>query len=448
MAVVLETSSLFVFNSTGYAYNHTAGNLLVVLLTGQANGAFGDWYRITYNNIPLTKVINHRNSGYEQVQIYYLVDPPTGSNTLSVPNGIGTDNTCAFSFSGVSLSDGPIVDSAGDDAASGATSASVTLDTVDGGYVVGAFSADLGSDRDIIPSAGVTQHDEGYSGALDGNWWAGRMAADASSETFGCTWDNAGAFSLAAVSIRGGSGTPERVELTTTVRFDQILDSVPNYSGSFDFNDAEMLVVAVGVQNVGGSEDVTAVSYNSVGLTEQIEAISSVGRARAFIWTLLAPASGSNTLAITWAGSDIYFAAYGVTGIDTDDPIEATAQSTTLGSVSITPAKYGMTFGCLSVSSANPTNADILVGNAMNDGDYESGSASGVATAYAYDWSADAYTSGFNWDAGGDSYAAMSLNPAPLLGAQSRSAFFFSLAGIGIPAATLAGLYKAGAVAL
>jgi len=400
---------------------------------------------MTYAGKPMTRAIfeDARSCGAE---IWYLMDPATGSNTLSVNTNWGNRVTAAFSFSGVSFDGGPIVDVAVSDA-SGATSCSINLTTVDGGFMVGVMSGDLGADREISPAAGITEKDEGYHAGNDANWWAGYGAASGSSDNWGCTWSGAGDQSSAAISIRPGSGDPDKVEFDTIpISHFNDGDSTP-HSASYDVGGADMLVLLMGARKtLGGGTDITSVTYNGVSLTEQKEQDANGSDTRAWIWTLLSPASGSNTLVITgtqW--SDLFGVAMGINGVDLGDPIVGTAGAGDM-SVSLAGEENGLILSVIADHGASLNDWPPANDNALNDADYDSGSQVGVATTYARTWNDTALTTGMHGTTSSIGVASIALRPVS--SGVTRSAMFFSLAGLVIPTATLVGLYKAGAVEL
>ena len=91
------------------------------------------------------------------------------------------------------------------------------------------------------------------------------------------------------------------------------------------------LVVAVTYENNTTPADITAVTYNSVALTHQVTFVDDGGGfdESTEIWTLAAPATGSNTLAFTISqtGRDLGFAASVFTGVDQTTPVGNTAVS-------------------------------------------------------------------------------------------------------------------------
>ena len=114
-----------------------------------------------------------------------------------------------------------------------------------------------------------------------------------------------------------------------------------------------ILAVRISVRSNAGTGTVhpTAVTYNSVGLTEQ-QHYSPIGGGYPSsynyvgIWYLKAPATGSNTIAVTLSGSpggtDVYASATSFTGVDQTTPIDnAGATSSGIGPVST--ASYSLT---------------------------------------------------------------------------------------------------------
>jgi len=66
-----------------WSYNHSSGNLLVAVFnTDDATLADMDISSVTYNSVPMTQVVERLVDGHGSVEIWYLENPATGSNTL------------------------------------------------------------------------------------------------------------------------------------------------------------------------------------------------------------------------------------------------------------------------------------------------------------------------------------------------------------------------------
>lgn len=99
------------------------------------------------------------------------------------------------------------------------------------------------------------------------------------------------------------------------------------------------LVVRVYVRSQAGPGDThpTSITYNGVGLTEQQHIAPGAGTNRSFayigIWYLKAPATGSNTIAVTFndspGGAAVYGSASSFTGVNQTTPIDSAGTTST-----------------------------------------------------------------------------------------------------------------------
>jgi len=103
------------------------------------------------------------------------------------------------------------------------------------------------------------------------------------------------------------------------------------------------LIVGISWWN-GGDPTNVAVTYNSVSMTQEAD-ISASDAARVRIFSLIAPATGSNTISVSWAGSNtdpMVGGAVSVTGADQTDLIQRAASTnsgtSTTASVTVTSA--------------------------------------------------------------------------------------------------------------
>ena len=100
-------------------------------------------------------------------------------------------------------------------------------------------------------------------------------------------------------------------------------------SCSIDCTGADMLVVAVGLQNGPNATTITALTYDSVALTLAVKegntAESRENSEFSAIYYLPNPSSGTNTLSITWSsGANHYIYGWALSGVNTTGQPDAT----------------------------------------------------------------------------------------------------------------------------
>ena len=443
MAIVLESSSTFT-ETESYAYTHTAGNLLVVVYSGLTNGGTGQVRRLTYNGLTLTKV--HQSTRDKcWSEIWYLIDPPTGSNTLSVVGSNAHDTSVAYSLSGVDIrDDGPVVQAIIGNH-NGGSNISQSISTTGGGFVICTINSDNGGNAAFTPGTDVTEHSEVHHAGHDSNCWTGYMAAGVVSEgteTFGVTWGagSPGDSAWCMVSIAAGDGDLSDKADFTLARGRAINQDTT--SVTVDMTDAEVMVVLA--HSRGAGENMTACTFDGVSLTKQEDANGSGGNA--FLWTLVGPTQGSATLAMTKSANVFHWQEYGIKNVKAGDEILGTAQSID-DFLNITEAQRGLVLYGVGANSDYVSEPPHNWGNRDNE-IHHSGHGGTLWTGYTRSWTDASIKVGA--DGGGTSrMVAVAFNPAEIGGAGTRrNAFIFSLAGVVIPAATIAGLYQEGAVAL
>jgi hypothetical protein len=198
-----------------------------------------------------------------------------------------------------------------------------------------------------------------------------------------------------------------------------------------------------------GTPTYNSVSMTSIGSRDQ-------GQNKLYVYYLLNPASGSNTVATTQSpqhqravGTVVY------SGVDQDTPYDTpdwTGSTTSTPSDTHVTASSGM--WCLGAAStwhtggytpSSGADQNSRVNEVLNVTTHREGividdESTGAPTTHTMSWT------GFpNRDT---NQFTVGLNFATSDGAPPASGMMFSLAGLAIPAATLVGLYKAGAVAI
>ncbi len=231
---------------------------------------------------------------------------------------------------------------------------------------------------------------------------------------------------------------------------------------SYTINDNTLgLLIAVTCQRRIG-DDVTAVAWNGTGLTEfaALNITSSYTDSRLKIWYLLTPEEGTHNMTTTIATGEHGLSVSSWTGVDQDTPLDGVVSSegeTANRQASVTSQVGNMVIagmgtvagaGTMTCSSHAPmTDTTEMAcmgygggGNSRTQGDgYRAGEAG--ATVIGWDnTEANRYATGI---------IAFNVNLGTLdVGTGRASNFFFSMDGLAVPAATLAALYKEGAVAL
>lgn len=131
--------------------------------------------------------------------------------------------------------------------------------------------------------------------------------------------------------------------LTAGIAFDAASDSgyqaaASSYSWSHTCTGSNRYLV-VGVAMLSLAQSVSGITYNSVPLTLLGVQASVSGAARVELWGLVAPATGSNTLAVTLTGAIASAGCAGsFTGVQQTSPTEAfsSAQATNVGAADAT----------------------------------------------------------------------------------------------------------------
>ena len=133
------------------SFSHTVGNgsnrLLVAMLRGgtQSNQ---ETVSATYNGVSMTKIGSVQIPGDRWLHLFYLLNPDTGTHTISFSDNYGVNRTACASYFGVKQSGQP--DAYAINTANGTTSFSCSLTTnADNAWLIG-----IGSSVNNIPSAG------------------------------------------------------------------------------------------------------------------------------------------------------------------------------------------------------------------------------------------------------------------------------------------------------
>jgi hypothetical protein len=122
----------------------------------------------------------------------------------------------------------------------------------------------------------------------------------------------------------GGGGTPPVFDAASSTSATSV--SSLSWSHTCSGNDRLLFVVVGAGSSVVGNRVVTSVTYNGVALT-QAWALNGPGWVRNEGWYLVAPATGANTVVVTYAGNNLQAAAGGVsfTGVNQTTPVDTAA---------------------------------------------------------------------------------------------------------------------------
>lgn len=99
---VLNQSDITSPYTMSWSHTCTGSNLVLVVAAHMSDP--GDTIAgVTYNGVALTKIVEQANAGASLISLWYLVNPDTGANTITVTcdNSFSTCNGTAISLTGV-----------------------------------------------------------------------------------------------------------------------------------------------------------------------------------------------------------------------------------------------------------------------------------------------------------------------------------------------------------
>jgi hypothetical protein len=114
-------------------------------------------------------------------------------------------------------------------------------------------------------------------------------------------------------------------------------------------------------QAVEGADDISAMTYNSVTMTK-IAGIQCPSDRFIGLWGLVNPASGSNTVSITFSGNFMTAYAVSYTGAKQSAQPDSSNSTTTGASTSFTMSTTVVAANCWTMCYANNTNRNSTVG--------------------------------------------------------------------------------------
>lgn len=206
------SSSPFFTSSSTMQWAHTVGagsNSVLIVVATQNNSSTG----VSYDGMALTKIIQTTipADGSERTEIWYLVNPPSGthnvSTTFSSAFTAGQDGS--YSFFGVSQTN-PI-DATGTFSIGSGNTASITLTpTVAGDEIIDGISLQTFSQTNFAAKAGQTLN---YSTPLGGGGNPGAASSYKTNPTSlatstGYTWTGLETVAQAAVSLLPATSNP------------------------------------------------------------------------------------------------------------------------------------------------------------------------------------------------------------------------------------------------
>lgn len=184
--------------------------------------------------------------------------------------------------------------------------------------------------------------------------------------------------------------------------------------------------------------DISAVTYNAVALTQVGQSALSSGNDRCEIWRLIAPATGANTIAVTFASAGHFgvIGGYSVTGCDQTTPegtfASATGSSTT-PSVTVSSASDEIVIDALAHDGTNHTTTTMTADSGRTESfNTEVAGPSGEIAAGSRDVS-PAGSEAMDWtlDGSASPWAMAGVSIKPASGAPQGGVPLRTLLGVG-----------------
>ncbi len=197
------TSSSAGANVASLSWSHTVSGVNRLLVVGVSKRSYNSVTSVTYNGVALTKsgAVQAGSGDFSRSELWYLVNPPTGTNTIVVtPGGNDWMQTGAISFTGANQIT-PLGIFASNFGGSGVTSASVNVTSAPGEIVVDALTF-WNTTTDATKGASQTLQ---WSTSSD-NAWNGRGSTQSGANSVTMSWtipsSGAQGWALTAVSIK------------------------------------------------------------------------------------------------------------------------------------------------------------------------------------------------------------------------------------------------------
>lgn len=148
MAIAFDTytSSGGSGSTSSFSFSHTCSGsdrILFVTYSAADTGNANPSTTVTYNGVSMTSLVNYRPGGASnpvRIRVFYLLNPASGSNTVSVTLGSGWtffSNCAAASYTGVDQTTG--VEASQTVETSGSATATISVTTLTNNAVVAAF---------------------------------------------------------------------------------------------------------------------------------------------------------------------------------------------------------------------------------------------------------------------------------------------------------------------
>jgi uncharacterized repeat protein (TIGR01451 family) len=290
---------------------------------------------VTYNGTALTFAgAQNDPTGIRRVEMWYLVNPVSGANSVVATfSGVNAANTGAtvgvITFSGVDQTT-PARAFTGINGASG-TNPSLAVTSATGEVVLDTVVAT--GNRTVTAGAGQTQRwtfSTGGTAATDARG-AGSTAPGAATVTMNETLNNNSSWAQGAISIRPAGVLVDSTTSTGTT----VTGATPTITlahTTAGSNRAMVVGVSINISN-NTAATVSGITYNGVALTLAGFHNDAGNSRRVEIWSLAAPALGTNNVVVTInnpggaATLGVVVGATTLTGADQTSPIRGFASN-------------------------------------------------------------------------------------------------------------------------
>lgn len=319
----VTTASRASTNQATLTFNHDNNGDYLVVLVGVESTSVKTVDTLTYNSVSMTEAVNQTHFNLRVCAIYYLTNPASGINTVSLELSANSAERAAIAISILDAAD-EVPDVTATNTATNTTSISLT-------HVPNAINGDsanlaLGCYRDNNGLTFTTEAGQIERANLsEGNDLAisGVTAISSTSETYDWTGNDSNDWAAVAVEIRQpvitvGNSTSQSGDATTI-------------SKAHDNNGD--LVYMCGLAETSGSANITDQTYNSVSMT-QIGIEQSQGSLKDARVSYINPgASGANTAAQTHDNIEASsFIVLSLDNVDQTNPVDVSQASQGNGS--------------------------------------------------------------------------------------------------------------------
>ncbi len=306
-AIAYDTSTSSKASSgTSVSWSHTTtsgSNLLLVVGVFVEDATAGDRAvsSVTYNSVNMTRLVTQDYSGGGMnAEIWYLVNPSTGANTVNVTLGGTVDDVFAgaTTYTGVDQTT-PMESYAGLNGYNSPTSITIRAYGANSWLysVIGNASSNSNIDVDSSTTTERWEQANFPGGAAGGTH--GPVSAGVNT----ISWQHTNNFSaICAMAIRPAGETPA----TGVVGAQSTIDSsVSSLSWKQSVSGADrLLIVGVGSDDAtSGDRVVSSVTFNGINLTNAHSKDYSTAASRCELWQLRNPPAGFYTITVTMAGT-------------------------------------------------------------------------------------------------------------------------------------------------